>query len=78
MKNLEILYFKVIKMQLKMKDNTFFVVMTGDSRDKKVLIMVVEAEHELFFKEQGLHIYNKIIFLESEFTRFSQAKKHFT
>ena len=58
-----------------MKDNTFFVVMTGDSRDKNGAYYGVEAEHELFFKEQGLHIYNKIVFLESEFTRFSQAKK---
>lgn len=59
----------------KMKDNTFFVVMTGDSRDNKGAYYGVEAEHELFFKSQGLHIYNKVIFLESEFTRFSQAKK---
>jgi hypothetical protein len=59
----------------KMKDNTFFVVMTGDSRDKNGAYYGVEAEHELFFKDQGLHIYNKVIFLESEFTRFSQAKK---
>ena len=59
----------------KMKDNTFFVVMTGDSRDKNGAYYGVEAEHELFFKDQGLHIYNKIVFLESEFTRFAQAKK---
>lgn len=58
-----------------MKDNTFFVVMTGDSRDNKGAYYGCEAEHELFFKEQGLHIYNKVIYLESEFTRFSQAKK---
>jgi hypothetical protein len=58
-----------------MNDNTFFVVMTGDSRGKDGAYYGCEAEHELFFKEQGLHIYNKIIYLESEFTRFSQAKK---
>jgi hypothetical protein len=58
-----------------MKENTFFVVMTGDSRDSNGAYYGCEAEHELFFKEQGLHIYNKIIYLESEFTRFSQAKK---
>jgi len=58
-----------------MNDNTFFVVMTGDSRDKNGAYYGCEAEHELFFKSQGLHIYNKIIYLESEFTRFSQAKK---
>jgi len=58
-----------------MNDNTFFVVMTGDSRRPDGAYYGCEAEHELFFKEQGLHIYNKIIYLESEFTRFSQAKK---
>jgi hypothetical protein len=58
-----------------LNDNCFFVVMTGDSRDKKGAYYGCESEHELFFKGQGLHIYNKIIYLESEFTRFSQAKK---
>jgi len=58
-----------------MNDNTFFAVMTGDSRDKTGAYYGCESEHELFFKGQGLHIYNKIIYLESEFTRFSQAKK---
>ena len=58
-----------------MNDNTFFVVMTGDSRDKKGGYYGCEAEHELFFKDQGLMIYNKIVYLESEFTRRAQAKK---
>jgi hypothetical protein len=58
-----------------MNDNTFFVVMTGDSRDKDGGYYGSDAEHELFFKEQGLHIYNKIIYLESEFTRRATAKK---
>jgi hypothetical protein len=58
-----------------MNDNTFFVIMTGDSRDNKGAYYGCESEHELFFKSQGLHIYNKIIYLESEFTRFAQAKK---
>ena len=58
-----------------MNDNTFFIVMTGDSRDKKGGYYGCEAEHELFFKEQGLMIYNKIIYIESEFTRRAQAKK---
>lgn len=57
-----------------LNDNCFFVVMTGDSRHPNGNYFGVEAEHELFFKEQGLHIYNKIIYLESEFTRFAQAK----
>lgn len=58
-----------------MNNNTFFVVMTGDSRDKNGGYYGCEAEHELFFKQQGLHIYNRIVYLESEFTRRAQAKK---
>jgi hypothetical protein len=54
--------------------NCFFVVMTGDSRDKNGAYYGSEAEHELFFKEQGFHIYNKIIYLECEFTRLAHAK----
>jgi hypothetical protein len=64
-------YKKAIK---KLKDNRFFVVMTGDSRDKNGAYYGCEAEHELFFKEQGLHIYNKIVYLECEFTRLAHAK----
>lgn len=58
-----------------LNDNCFFIVMTGDSRDKKGGYYGCESEHELFFKAQGLQIYNKIIYLESEFTRRAQAKK---
>ena len=58
-----------------LNDNCFFVVMTGDSRDKKGAYYGCEAEHELFFKQQGLYIYNKIVYLECEFTRLAQAKK---
>lgn len=57
-----------------LNDNCFFVVMTGDSRDKSGAYYGCEAEHEMFFKSQGLHIYNKIIYLESEFTRRAHAK----
>ena len=59
----------------KLKDNRFFVIMTGDSRDKTGAYYGCEAEHELFFKEQGLHIYNKITYLECEFTRLAHAKR---
>jgi hypothetical protein len=59
----------------RLKDNRFFVVMTGDSRDKDGAYYGCEAEHELFFKEQGLHIYNKIVYLECEFTRLAHAKR---
>ena len=58
-----------------LKDNRFFIIMTGDSRDKNGAYYGCEAEHELFFKEQGLHIYNKIVYLECEFTRLAHAKK---
>lgn len=57
-----------------LNDNCFFVVMTGDSRDKSGAYYGCEAEHEIFFKQQGLHIYNKIVYLECEFTRLAQAK----
>jgi hypothetical protein len=57
-----------------LNDNCFFVVMTGDSRDKKGAYYGCEAEHELFFRDQGLSIYNKIVYLECEFTRLAQAK----
>jgi hypothetical protein len=58
-----------------LNDNCFFVVMTGDSRDGKGAYHCSEAETELFLKENGLSIYNKIIYLECEFTRLAQAKK---
>lgn len=61
-----------------LNDNCFFVVMTGDSRDKDGAYYGCEAEHEVFFKQQGLHIYNKITYLECEFTRLAQAKKTLT
>lgn len=58
-----------------LNDNCFLVIMTGDSRDENGAYYGCEAEHELFFKEQGLHIYNRIDYLECEFTRLAQAKK---
>jgi hypothetical protein len=58
-----------------LKDGCFFVIMTGDSRDKKGAYHCHESETELFFKENGLAVYNKIVYLESEFTRLAQAKK---
>lgn len=58
-----------------LKDNRFIVIMTGDSRDSKGAYHCHEAETELFFKDAGLTVYNKIIYLEAEFTRLAQAKK---
>lgn len=55
-------------------DNSFFVVMTGDSRDKTGAYHCSESETELFFKERGLSVYNKIVYLEAEFTRLAHAK----
>jgi hypothetical protein len=58
-----------------LNNNRFFVVMTGDSRDKYGAYHCHEAETELFFKEHGLSVYNKIVYLECEFTRLAHAKK---
>jgi DNA modification methylase len=57
-----------------LNENCFFVVMTGDSRNNIGGYYGVEADHEIFFRNEGLHIYNKIIYLECEFTRLAQAK----
>ena len=58
-----------------LKENRFIVVMTGDSRDSRGAYHCHEAETELFLKDAGLTVYNKIIYLEAEFTRLAQAKK---
>lgn len=58
-----------------LNDGCFFAVMTGDSRDNKGAYYCSEAETELFFKEQGLSVYNRIVYVESAFTRMAQAKK---
>jgi hypothetical protein len=57
-----------------LNENCFFVIMTGDSRDGKGAYYGCEAEHELFFRDHGFSIYNKVIYLECEFTRLAQAK----
>jgi len=59
----------------RLKNNRFFVVMTGDSRDNKGAYHCHEAETELFLKDQGLSIYNRIVYVESEFTRLAHAKR---
>lgn len=59
----------------RLRDDRFFVIMTGDSRDKKGAYYCSEAETELFLKEQGLSVYNRIVYLESEFTRLAHAKR---
>jgi hypothetical protein len=58
-----------------LNDNCFFVIMTGDSRDKDGAYYCCESEHELFFKNNGLFVYNKIVYVEGAFTRLSHAKK---
>jgi hypothetical protein len=58
-----------------LNDDRFFVVMTGDSRDDRGAYHCHEAETELFLRDQGMAIYNKIVYLECEFTRLAHAKK---
>lgn len=57
-----------------LNDNCFFIAMVGDSRDPHGAYYGMEAETELFLKSQGLHLYNKIIYLECAFTRLAQMK----
>lgn len=57
-----------------LNENCFFIVMIGDSRDKNGDYYGIESEIELFIKEQGLVLYNKIVFLESAFTKLAQVK----
>lgn len=59
----------------RLKNNRFFVVMTGDSRDKNGAYYCSEAETEMYMKEQGLSVYNRIVYVESEFTRLAHAKR---
>jgi hypothetical protein len=59
----------------RLKDNRFFVIMTGDSRDKNGAYYCSESETEMFLKEQGLSVYNRIVYVEAEFTRLAHAKK---
>ena len=58
----------------RLNDNRFMVIMTGDSRDKKGAYHCHEAETELFLRDQGLKIYNRIVYVEAEFTRLAHAK----
>jgi hypothetical protein len=58
-----------------LNEDSFFVIMTGDSRDSSGAYHCHEAETEIFLKESGLSVYNKIVYLEAEFTRLAQAKK---
>lgn len=58
-----------------LRDNRFFVVMTGDSRDKNGAYYCSEAETELFLRDHNLSVYNRIVYLECEFTRLAHAKK---
>jgi hypothetical protein len=72
---MEILFAGYHKAIAALKDDRFFVVMTGDSRDKTGAYYCHEADTELFLKSCGLSIYNRIVYLESEFTRLAHAKK---
>lgn len=65
--------YKIAIRQL--RENRFFVIMTGDSRDKNGAYYCSEAETEIFLKDQGLSVYNRIVYVESEFTRLAHAKR---
>jgi L-amino acid N-acyltransferase YncA len=58
-----------------LKDQRFFVVMVGDSRGKDGGYYGAEAETELFLRDHGLRVYNRIVYLEAEFTRLAHAKR---
>lgn len=58
-----------------LNEERFFVVMVGDSRDSSGAYYCAESETEMMLKEHGLSIYNRIVYLESAFTRMAQAKK---
>jgi DNA modification methylase len=65
-------YKNAIKM---LNDNCFFTIMVGDSRDPKTGgYYCAESETEVFLKEQGLKVYNRIVYLECQFTRAMQTK----
>ena len=57
-----------------LNEGSFFVVMTGDSRNSKGGYHCHEAETELFLRDNGLSIYNRIVYTEGPFTRLAQAK----
>jgi hypothetical protein len=57
-----------------LKENCFFIVMVDDSRDKIGDYYGCEAETELWMKQHGLVLYNKIVFMESAFTKLAQVK----
>lgn len=58
-----------------LNDNSFFCIMVGDSRDPKTGgYYCAEAETEVFLKSKGLHVYNRIVYLETQFTRAMQTK----
>jgi len=70
------LLFKGYKKAIEhLNDGSFFVVMTGDSRDKNGAYHCHEAETVVFFKENGLSVYNQIVYVECEFTRLAHAKR---
>lgn len=47
-----------------LKDNCFICIMIGDSRDKNGAYYGIEAETELHLKNLGLHLYNRIVYIE--------------
>ena len=58
-----------------LNDGCFFAIMTGDARGKDGGYLCSEAETELFLRDHGLLVYNRIVYVESAFTRMAHAKK---
>jgi len=59
----------------RLRENRFFVIMVGDSRGKDGGYYCCEAETELWMRDNGLKVYNRIVYLEAEFTRLAHAKR---
>lgn len=53
----------------RLNENRFIAIMVGDSRDKNGAYYCSEAETELFLRDCGLHVYNRIVYLEHQITR---------
>jgi hypothetical protein len=59
-----------------LNENSFFVVMVGDSRaGKDGGYLNADALTEVWMRDSGLLVYNKIVYVEAAFTRLAQAKR---
>jgi len=58
-----------------LKPNRFFVVMIGDGRNPSGSYYGIEGHMEAWILSRGMHLYNKIIYLEVPFTRAMMTPK---